>query len=75
VSSKASLSDYGLVGLVGGAVGLALLGAFTLVAATFFGGVPIVLVILLGAVATIFATSAVLLIIGSRGAGDEPRDS
>lgn len=57
---RASVADYGLVGLVGGMLATALLGIATLVIAPFFAGVPVIALILLGLATTVTVVSLVV---------------
>ena len=62
MSRKASLADYGLVGLVGGGIAILLIGMATLAIAGFMGRIPTFLIILLGlAVAVTVASLAVAI--------------
>lgn len=62
----ATAADYGLVGLVGGGVGTALLAMVTLGLSAYLGRVPTFLAVLLSVALAVTVTSAVTLVVVRR---------
>lgn len=69
MSSKASLADYGVVGLVGGGIATLVLGILTLGMSAFLGRIPLTLGVLLALAAAVTAVS-LLVTLATRNPGD-----
>ena len=63
MSRRASLADYGLIGLVGGGIATLLAGILTLGTSAFLGRIPVALVLLLSLTATVTAASLVVILV------------
>ena len=66
MSEKATLADFGVVGLVGGGAVTLLLGALTLGVSAFLGRIPLVLILPLGVAASVTLVSLVVTLATNR---------